>query len=148
VSADNTRDFFLSDVPWDSYNISRVDLQRGPNAILFGLGSPAGIINAAINRAEYRNRGSVEATFDEHGTQRYSLDYNRELVDNVLALRVGVLNNDRQFQQEPAFSRDQRAFGAIKYSPQVLNQDGMLFEVNVNYEHGDISSNRPRNVTP
>ncbi len=45
--ADNTRDFFVTDIPWDSYNTDRIDIQRGPNAILFGEGSPAGIINAA-----------------------------------------------------------------------------------------------------
>ncbi len=148
TSADNTRDFFLSDVPWDSYNISRVDLQRGPNAILFGLGSPAGIVNAAIQRAEFRNYGQVEAMFDEHGTQRYSLNYNHELVDQVLAIRFGLLHNDREFQQKPAFSRDERVFGALKFAPEALNRGGMLFEVQANYEHGDISSNRPRNVTP
>ena len=44
-SADNTRDFFLTDIPWDGFNVGRVDVQRGPNSILFGTGSPAGIIN-------------------------------------------------------------------------------------------------------
>ncbi|HEX2862701.1 MAG TPA: TonB-dependent receptor plug domain-containing protein, partial [Lacunisphaera sp.] len=33
TSADNTRDFYLSDIPFDSYNTGRVDIQRGPNAI-------------------------------------------------------------------------------------------------------------------
>src|ERR1700712_508696 len=42
AAADNTRDFFITDIPWDSFNVDRIDLQRGPNAILFGLGSPAG----------------------------------------------------------------------------------------------------------
>ena len=42
TSADNTRDFFLTDIPWEGYNIDGVDLQRGPNSILFGQGSPTG----------------------------------------------------------------------------------------------------------
>src|SRR6187431_3653006 len=46
-SADNTRDFILTDIPWDGYNVDRVEIQRGPNSILFGVGSPAGIINVA-----------------------------------------------------------------------------------------------------
>ena len=29
AAADNLRDFFLTDIPWDSYNVGRVDLQRG-----------------------------------------------------------------------------------------------------------------------
>ena len=56
AAADNTRDFFLSDIPWDSYNTDRVDISRGPNAILFGEGSPAGIINAGSKSATFRPR--------------------------------------------------------------------------------------------
>jgi outer membrane receptor protein involved in Fe transport len=37
AAADNTRNFFVSDAPWDGYNIDRVEIQRGPNSILFGL---------------------------------------------------------------------------------------------------------------
>src|SRR5690606_15060145 len=57
--ADNTRDFFLTDIPWDSYNVGRVDLQRGPNSILFGIGSPAGMVNASINGAASQTDNTV-----------------------------------------------------------------------------------------
>ena len=50
-SADNTRDYFQSDIPWDGYIVDRVDLQRGPNSILFGVGSPAGIVNSSLSSA-------------------------------------------------------------------------------------------------
>lgn len=148
ISADNTRNFFLSDIPWDGYNIDRVDLQRGPNAILFGLGSPAGVINASTTAATFQNKGSLEATFDEFGTQRYALDYNRTLLDRELAVRVSLLDNRQKFQQDPAFSHDRRAYGALKFAPAALNRNGMLFEVSGNLEHGEINSNRPRQVTP
>jgi outer membrane receptor protein involved in Fe transport len=46
AAADNSRDFFVTDIPWDSYMADRIEIQRGPNSILFGLGSPAGMINA------------------------------------------------------------------------------------------------------
>ena len=39
TAADNTRDYFLTNIPWDGYNVDGVDLQRGPNSILFGQGS-------------------------------------------------------------------------------------------------------------
>ncbi len=72
ASADNTRDFFGTDIPWDSYNVDRIEIQRGPNSILFGLGSPAGIVNASINNAEFRNFGSVDTRFGSYGTKRAS----------------------------------------------------------------------------
>src|ERR1700678_1045253 len=58
-AADNTRDYFLTDIPWDSFNVGRVDLQRGPNSILFGVGSPGGIINNDVNDAEFTNANNV-----------------------------------------------------------------------------------------
>ena len=148
VAADNTRDFFLSDVPWDGYNISRVDLQRGPNAILFGLGSPAGVINASSNTASFRNKGSVGAMFDKYGTQRYTFDYNRNLIDRQLGLRIALVDNSQRFQQKPARNHDRRAFAALKFAPAALNKNRMLFEITGNFEHGEINSNMPRSVPP
>src|SRR5690606_33219860 len=51
--ADNTLNYYRTDVPWDSYIIRRIDIQRGANSVLFGLGSPAGIINATPIEAEF-----------------------------------------------------------------------------------------------
>jgi hypothetical protein len=147
-AADNTRNFFRTDIPWDGYTVSRVDLQRGPNAILFGLGKPSGVVNATTNEAEFRNKGKFEFAFDDNSSRRTILDYNRELLDDELALRVTLLRNDQKFQQRPAYSLDQRAYGALKYAPKFLNHDGMRFEISGNFEHGEIDSNRPRIVAP
>src|SRR5690606_13313390 len=107
TSADNTRNFFLSSVAWDSYNVSRVDLQRGPNAILFGLGSPAGVINGTTDAANFqRNRGEVGVRVDQFGSVRGSLNYNHVLIPGELALRAAVLKDERKFRQEPAFQDD------------------------------------------
>ncbi|HYD82853.1 MAG TPA: TonB-dependent receptor plug domain-containing protein, partial [Opitutus sp.] len=148
TSADNTRNFFLTDIPWDSYNTSRVDLQRGPNAILFGLGSPAGVVNATTTSAEFRDRGRFEIAFDKFSSQRYVLDVNQQIIPQQLALRVALLRDDKKFRQDPAFQLDQRAYAAITFRPEQLNRNGNTFEVTANYEHGDISSNRPRVVAP
>jgi outer membrane receptor protein involved in Fe transport len=61
---------------WDSYNVDRIDLQCRPNSNLFGLGSPAGIINASTRSAEFRNNGSaavraVSATGDRRLPKSY-----------------------------------------------------------------------------
>ena len=45
---DRARNFFKTDIPFDSYNTDRVDLNRGANSFLFGLGSPAGLINSGL----------------------------------------------------------------------------------------------------
>ena len=146
-AADNTRDFFLTDIPWDSYNVGRVDIQRGPNSILFGLGNPSGIINASLNGAAFKNSGKIETRVGSYGSYRQSLDVNRVLINNELAIRVSGLFDRTEFQQRPAFSEDRRAYGALRWDPAFLSKKGNHFSFKANFEAGHIDQNRPR-VTP
>ncbi len=148
ASADNTRDFFVTDIPWDSYNVERIDIQRGPNSILFGLGSPAGIVNASLNGAGFRNRGSVEYRIGSYGSQRASLDVNQVLIKNVLSIRFDGLFNRERYQQNPAFQNDKRIFGAVRFDPQLFKDPSYHTSIKVKYENGDIQANRPRIVPP
>ncbi len=148
--ADGTRNFFLSDIPWDSYNTDRIDLQRGPNSILFGVGSPAGIINAStIVAGLEKDEGNIANELSSYGSVRFSLDYNKVLVPNQLAIRFAALDNDRKFRQKPAFNKDQRIFGTVTYQPQVLPKSwASPLTVRASAETGKIKSNNPRVLPP
>lgn len=148
AAADNTRDFFRSDIPWDSYNVDRVDLQRGANSILFGQGSPAGIINTGLKSAQFRNFGEAEFRVGSYGTVRGSIDLNREIIPGQLALRINGLMEDEGFRQEEAFSRDERLYGALRYEPEMLNHDGLRTIIKANFESGAVDSNNPRFLPP
>jgi hypothetical protein len=149
ASADNTRDFFVTDIPWDSFNVDRIDIQRGPNSILFGLGSPAGIVNATTRSADFtKSRGSVEARFGSYGSLRGTLDYNQVLVPKVLALRIAGLWNDEKFQQEPAFQEDKRYYAALRFDPQIFKRRDFRTSFKAKYENGEIDANRPRIIPP
>lgn len=148
ASADNTRDFFVTDIPWDSYNVDRIDIQRGPNSILFGLGSPAGIVNASTRNAEFRNLGSVEVRTGSYGTFRSSIDVNQELIDNVLAIRVDGMWDDHKYEQRQAWQEDKRFFGAIRFDPQLFNRHDFHTSLKLKFENGDIKADRPRTVPP
>ena len=148
TSADNTRNFFITDIPWDSYNVDRVDMQRGANSILFGMGSPAGIINASTKTAQYRNFGELEFRYGSYGANRVSVDVNRAILEDELALRVTLLRNDEKYKQKPAFSLDRRIFTTVRYEPKFLSRNGSKTTVKVNYESGTIKSNNPRVITP
>jgi hypothetical protein len=147
-SADNTRDFFVSDIPWDGYNVDRVDIQRGPNSILFGLGKPAGIINASLRNAEFRNKGEVQVRTGSYGSLRGSLDVNQELIDNVLAIRVAGLWDREKFKQDPAFEDDERVYGAIRWEPRLFKDRSFHTSITAKFEHGEIDANRPRIIPP
>lgn len=147
-AADNTRDYFLTDIPWDSYNIGRVDIQRGPNAILFGMGSPAGIINNSTNQAAFADSNKVEARFDNEGSVRVSLDLNRVLLKDELALRLAGVDDHTEYRQKPAYNYAKRYYGAFTYAPSFLKKNGMETRIRANFEKGDIRGNRPRELTP
>jgi hypothetical protein len=146
-SADNTRDFFLTDIPWDDFNVGRVDVQRGPNSILFGTGSPAGIINANTNDAAFKNAFGVENRFDQYGSVRNSLNFNRVLIDGRLAIRIAALQDDEKFEQAFAFNNSRRYFGALRYDPNLLGKSNHT-SLRAKYEQGRVRSNNPRQLPP
>ena len=148
AAADNTRDYFVSDIPWDSYNTDRIDILRGPNSFLFGLGSPAGIQNASMQTAIFKNRGTAEYRIGSYGSQRASLNYNRVLIDDVLAIRVAGLWDHENFRQAPAFENDDRIFASLRWDPKLIKNPAFRTSIKVKYEAGDIKANRPRNLTP
>ncbi len=147
-AADNTRDYFLTDIPWDGYNVERVDMQRGPNAILFGLGSPAGIINNTTTGATYSNKTEFKHRYGSYGSQRVEFNLNREIFEDELAVRVAGVKNHEKFRQEEAWSRDERGFLAVKYEPSFLKTDSARTTITANYEKGQTDSNRPRSRPP
>ena len=148
AAADNTINYFKTEASWDSYNTSRIEVVRGANSILFGLGSPAGIINASTNRPLNRNSGRLEMRIDQYATQRASLDYNRVLVPDVLAARLALLNNAQKFRQRSAFKDDRRASLAVSYKPKFLQTPNSTFKLEANGEVADIQQNTRRGQPP
>lgn len=148
AAADNTRNFFTSDIPWDGYNVDRIDMQRGANSILFGLGSPAGIINASTKTAQHRTFGSFELRYGAFGANRQALDYNQTILRDELSVRIDLLRNDDQFKQQPAYSLDRRLSASLRYDPKFLARGGSRTSIKVNFENGTIESNNPRTITP
>jgi hypothetical protein len=148
AAADNTRDFFVTDIPWDSYNVDRIDIQRGPNAILFGLGSPGGIINASLHNAEFRTFASVQDRVGSYGSTRESLDANVDVLPDVFAVRVDGLIDDQKYEQKEAFQNDKRISAALRFDPQLFKDRSFHTSIKLKIESGNISSDRPRIITP
>ncbi|SDS20606.1 TonB-dependent Receptor Plug Domain [Opitutus sp. GAS368] len=148
AAADNVRDFFVTDIPWDSYNVDRIDISRGPNAILFGEGSPAGIINATSKSAAFINSGNIDFRLGSWGSTRESLDINQVIVPGQVAVRLDLLHNDQKYEQKPAYSKDQRISGALRIEPAFLNKNGNRTIFKANFESGQVDSDNPRALPP
>lgn len=150
ASAELTRDYFLSDIPFDSYNTERVTINRGPNALLFGIGSPGGVINnSTIAPVFGSNFYEAKSQFGERHAHRESFDLNREIVPGRVAVRLAGLNKRAEYRQRPAWERDQRIFGSIT-AVLAENRGSRLLgptTLRANSEYGDIAANPP-SVTP
>lgn len=147
-SADLTRDYFLTDIPADSFDVGRVDLQRGPNSILFGVGSPAGIINSNVNMATFENSYKVEDRYGSFGSFRNSLDFNAVILPQELSIRVAALDDTTEYQERPAFNHDRRLFAAVRYDPKFLNNKKVHTSLHANFEHGQVTADRPNETPP
>ncbi len=141
-AADLTRDLFLTDIPFDDYNVERVEISRGPNAILFGLGSPAGIVNYGLRKPTFRPHTELSAEIASFGSYRTTLDTNQVLIPNKLAVRLTGLHKDEQFEQEPTYEKDNRGYLAVDYRP--FKNSILRF----NAEVGHIRAARPNLTSP
>ena len=141
----NSRNFFRTDIPNDAYNTGDggLTLASGPNSILFGLGSPAGLADSRYNTARTnRARSVVAAATDTNGTRRGSLDHNHPLVRDRLGLRLALLDSDRRFALRPAYEKDRRFFATLGFTPT------RRLRVDVFTELMDRAASRPVYVLP
>ncbi len=138
-----TRGYFPTSIPFDSYNTGAVTVSRGPNAILFGAGSPAGVVDTAMLHADLRKfEGKTSFTFGAHGSNRTVLDVNLPLIRDRLALRLIGLDNRTEYRQRPAFDDKRRLNVAVTAKP-FRNTT-----VRANYEVGNNRNRSPQSVLP
>lgn len=146
-SADITRNYFPTDIPIDSFDVSRVDISRGPNSILFGLGSPAGLIDSSLKVPNMVKRADfVELQVGSYGSFRQVLDADQTLIPNVLGVRVIGLNDTEKYRQKYTFNHDKRLYAAVRYQPKLA--EGVFTQLDVQGESGRVSADRPIAGTP
>lgn len=101
--------FFTTNVRIDRFNTESFSFNRGPNSILFGAGSPGGLIDASTKRANFHgNRTRVELRYSDAGpgSKRVTFDQNLMFKAQRFAVRVAALHQDGSTVQTP--SRDDR----------------------------------------
>lgn len=89
------RNFFRLGVNYDSYNVDRYDLARGPNAILFGnggIGGTANVVTKVANPAKATN--ALRVSYGSWNNLRVTGDVNTP-IGNSAAIRTNVLWQER-----------------------------------------------------
>lgn len=112
-----SRNFFQTRNPTDNYNLDRATVASGPNAILFGLGSPAGILDATPARAQMRNRYGFTLQYDSEDSRRGTFDANVVAVPDKVAIRFMGLSKESYTEKRPNFDRDDRIYGTLTFKP-------------------------------
>lgn len=105
---ESTADFYIDGLRDDAqyyrslYNIERIEVLKGANALIFGRGAGGGAINRVAKRAEWTSAISGEASVDSFGAFALLADVN-EPVSDTLALRLNAtyeeFDNDRDFYE-------------------------------------------------
>jgi len=112
-----SRDFFVTRVPDDGYNTDRVSVNRGPNSILFGIGSPFGIVNSVSNWATMKNSYQIATRFDNWDSRRASFRLNQQIIPEKIAVHLAALHEDRSVNLKPSNRVSDRVYGAVTIKP-------------------------------
>ena len=145
-AADLTRNLYLTDIPFDSYNTGRVTVSRGPNSLLFGIGSPGGVIDNASKQAIHNSDfGELGIRLDNYGSWRAELDYNKSLVEDRVALRISILEESQEYKQKPAFEDQTRFYAALDII--LFESDSAVTRLKINGEDGE-QNGSPVEVIP
>jgi hypothetical protein len=134
-----TQSFLATNVRQDNFNTERLTQSRGPNSLLFGLGSVGGAIDITPIRGTFGSDFSkVVISLNEYGRRRGVLDYNKELIDDKLALRLAGLYDKTETFRDLEFSRRESIYADLSYKP--FKRTTIRF----NIEDGSIEENFPR----
>ena len=106
-----TADFFVDgirdDVQYfrDLYNSERVEILRGPNAMIFGRGGGGGVVNRVTKRAGLDPYREFALLGDSEGGVRLTADFNQPLSGNIGLRFNGVYENGESFRRNVELER-------------------------------------------
>ncbi|MDA5193122.1 TonB-dependent receptor [Govanella unica] len=141
----STSDFFVDgirdDVQYyrDVYNIERVEVLKGPNAMIFGRGGVGGVINRVTRQANWDGAREVrlETGSDDH--YRGTFDVGQGVTDAIALRMTGLYENSDSFRDGVNLER----WGL---NPTASFRLGDATLVQVGYEHFDDKRTADRGV--
>jgi len=111
------RDYFSWHLATDSFNTERLDFSRGPNAILFGVGGPGGIVNTTTKRAQINGTtNQVELRTGSWSDYRVTADIN-QAVGEKFAVRANVVYQDKESWRDFEFYKLKAVALSSTYRP-------------------------------
>ncbi|WP_027149843.1 TonB-dependent receptor [Methylobacter tundripaludum] len=112
----------------DLYNIERVDVLKGPNAMIFGRGGSGGLINRATKQANWSNAREMNFQVGSFDKYRLTGDFDQAVNDNVAVRLTSMWENSRSY-------RDGFDAGRWGVNPTVTWLPSDQTKVALGYEH-------------
>lgn len=133
----------ISRVPFDAYNTNSLEISRGPNSLLFGTGSPAGIVNQSTSQAVFNKRlTSVELRYGSWDAKRFALSHNQPIIQDKLSIYIAGLHDSKGFRRKPSDDIQRRQYIAVSYKPFQKTL------ITASFEHYDEFNHSPNSQTP
>ncbi|MEO6568099.1 MAG: TonB-dependent receptor plug domain-containing protein, partial [Opitutaceae bacterium] len=130
-------------IPIDTYNVDAVEISRGSNSTLAGLGETGGTVNLVTSRGNLtRETTQFVGRFDSYGGYRASMDINRPLIKDKLAVRFSAVYNETGYIRKPSVDRTDRQQIAFTYRPFKKTT------ITASYERFHEWANRANSITP
>lgn len=109
-----TNDWGLVESQKDTYLFDRIELIRGANGLLTGVGNASGTINYVRKRPTNTDGGEVIASAGSHSLKRLALDYNKVLTpDGEWAGRLVVAHEDKDSYIRALHNKRSTVYGVV-----------------------------------
>ncbi|MEQ1890836.1 MAG: TonB-dependent receptor, partial [Alphaproteobacteria bacterium] len=89
----------------DLSNIERVEVLKGPAAVLYGRGSSGGLINRVTKKPQEGRFGELTLNAGSYGLKRTSFDANTGIADGVAVRLTGAYEDTGSFRQQGFIER-------------------------------------------
>jgi catecholate siderophore receptor len=107
----SSADFFVDgvrdDVQYyrDLYNLDRIEVLKGPNALAFGRGGAGGVVNQVVKEARFQPSHEMLLQGGTFGNKRVTADLDQPLSDAVAFRLNAVLEDSDSFRNDVGLSR-------------------------------------------
>ena len=129
-----TADFFIDGVRDDAqyfrdfYNVERVEVLKGPNAMIFGRGGGGGIVNRVTKRASFGDYREALTSTDSSGGLRLAGDFDQSLGQGIGVRINGLYEDGDSFRRHV----DLKRYGV---NPTMAFQVGPSTRIDIAYEY-------------
>ncbi|MEM9256596.1 MAG: TonB-dependent siderophore receptor [Pseudomonadota bacterium] len=123
----------------DVYTVEQVEILKGPTSVLFGKGSPGGLVNAISKRPRDEYRHEIVAEYGNYDRQQIGVDSTGPLTDSGDWLyRAVALYRDTDTQVDEVFEKTLVLFPSVSWRPSDVTELTLL--INYTDTEGDTAS--------